>query len=344
MFPALAVAERLRSQGVDVVWLGTRHGLEAKVVPQAAFEIAYISISGLRGQGMLRWAAAPFRLSYALLQALIILIRRQPQVVLGMGGFVTGPGGVASWLLRKPLLIHEQNAVAGMTNRILARVASRIMEAFPGTFAPRFRAVCTGNPIRAEIAALGAPDARMAERTGALHLLVLGGSQGSAALNEVVPEAIRELAVEERPRVWHQSGPRNPEAARARYRQLGLEARVDPFIEAMEKAYAWADVVLCRAGAITIAELAAAGLACILVPYPHAVDDHQTYNARRLVDAGAALLMPQVSLSAVSLSGLLRELGRARDRLRDMARAAYSQARPDADMQVANLCREMLRA
>lgn len=336
VFPALAVAERLRGQGVSVVWMGTRRGLEAQLVPAAGIPVEWVAISGLRGKGALSWLLAPFKLALALFQSAGILLRRRPVAVLGMGGFVAGPGGLAAWLLRRPLLIHEQNAVAGMTNRLLARLARCVMEAFPGSLGPE--AILTGNPVRPEIAALPAPEQRLAGRSDRLRLLVLGGSLGAQALNETVPAALAQIEPARRPEVWHQAGARNIDAARRSYAEAGVAARVMPFIDNMAEAYAWADLVLCRAGALTVAELAAAGVGSILVPFPHAVDDHQTRNAEYLVREGAALLIPQRQLDAVRLRDLLLELGQDRGRLLGMATAARRVARPDAAERVASLC------
>jgi UDP-N-acetylglucosamine--N-acetylmuramyl-(pentapeptide) pyrophosphoryl-undecaprenol N-acetylglucosamine transferase len=341
VFPALAVAERLRGEGVEVVWMGTRRGLEAQVVPNAGIPIEWVSIGGLRGKGALGWLAAPFRLGGALAQALAILVRRRPIAVLGMGGFVAGPGGVAAYLLRRPLLIHEQNAVAGLTNRLLARLASRALEAFPGALGGR--AVHTGNPVRPEIAALTSPEQRMTGRTGRVRLLVLGGSLGARALNALVPQALRAMAAERRPEVRHQAGTRNLEEALRGYREAGVEAEVVPFITDMAEAYGWADLVVCRAGALTVAELAAAGVGAILVPFPYAVDDHQTHNAAYLVEGGAARLVQERELTPAALAAMLEALV-DRARLLEMATAARRLARPDAAQRVAELCLEAGRA
>jgi len=344
VYPALAVAERLRAAGGRPAWLGVRHGLEAELVPRAAIDLFFVDLGGLRGRGALAWLLAPLRLAVALAQALGILRRVRPDAVLGMGGYASGPGGLAAWLLRRPLLIHEQNAVPGLTNRLLARLACRVMEGFPGSFPGRIRAEATGNPVRESVAGVPAPAVRLAGRTGALRLLVLGGSQGARFLNEVVPAALARLPERARVEVRHQAGARNLEAARAAYRSLGLDAEPIAYIEDMGAAYAWSDVVVCRAGAMTVAELAAAGVASILVPFPHAVDDHQTKNARYLADRGAAIVLPQRELDAGRLSRLLDELARARERLREMAEAARTLARPDAAARVAERCLEAARA
>ncbi len=329
VYPALAVAEWLRAGGVPVVWMGTRTGLEARVVPRAGIEMEWLEVSGLRGKGALAWAGAPLRLGRALLQAWRVLGRHRPRSVLGMGGFVSGPGGVAAALRRIPLVIHEQNAVAGLTNRLLRPLARRLLEGFPGVFGDP-RAEHVGNPVRAEIAALPPPEVRFAGRRDPWRLLVVGGSLGALALNETVPRALARLRPEDRPEVLHQAGAKTLETARAAYAQAGVAADVRPFLDDMAGAYAWADLVLCRAGALTVAELAAAGVGAILVPYPHAVDDHQTANARHLAEAGAAEILAQEALSPQTLAERLAPY--ARDpalRLR-RARAARAQARPEA--------------
>ncbi len=337
VFPALAVAEILRARQVPVVWMGTRHGLEAERVPQAGFPIAWVSVSGVRGKSKQRYLLAPFMLTLALFQALKIIWRWRPAAVLGMGGFVTGPGGIGAWLLRKPLLIHEQNAIPGLTNRWLAHVADQVLEAFPGSFTAK-RAVHTGNPVRPAIAALPPPQQRFAARGGALRLLVLGGSLGARALNRLLPEAIQRLTPSRRPAVWHQAGRAHYDEVPLAYKRAGMRARIEPFIEDMAAAYAWADLVVCRAGAMTVAELSAAGVAAVLVPYPHAADDHQTHNARFLSAAGAAIVIDQKELTAARLGDLLQELAGDRPRLLRMACAARACARPDAAAQVAGLC------
>lgn len=341
VYPALAVARTLLDRGVPVLWLGTHRGLEARVVPAAGIPMAWVSVSGLRGKGPLRWLFAPIGLSIAVVQALLVLLRRRPRAVLGMGGFVSGPGGLAAWLLRRPLVIHEQNAVPGLTNRLLSRLARRVLEGFPQTFPAARRADCTGNPVRPEIARLAEPLARLGGRSGPMRLLVLGGSQGAQALNAVVPEALKALDVGQRPEVWHQAGPRHIDSAYRAYRRAELSARVEAYIEDMAAAYAWADVVLCRAGALTVAELAAAGVGALLVPFPHAVDDHQSANARFLVDAGAGILIPQDQLSPTRLAELLSRLHQERSRLQEMAVAARRMARPEATDEVARICLEV---
>ena len=279
VFPALAVAERLRQRNVAVVWLGTRRGLEATLAPQAGIPVAWISVVGLRGTGLKRLLLAPFMLSKALLQAAAILLRLRPVLVLGMGGFASGPGGLVARCLGIPLVVHEQNAIVGMTNRWLSRFANRVLQAFPDSFPPQRHALVVGNPVRSEIAALAPPQQRFEHRQGRPRLLVLGGSQGASALNQLVPQALARLQSEERPQIRHQAGGRLHAAAVTAYHEAAVEASVEPFIENMAAAYGWADLVLCRSGALTVAELAAAGIGALLVPFPYAVDDHQTVNA-----------------------------------------------------------------
>lgn len=344
VFPALAVAEHLRAEGMQVSWLGTRQGLEAGVIPDAGLPIDFIDIGGLRGKGVATLALAPLRLVRALWQALAVCRRRRPQVVLGMGGYVTGPGGLAAWLLRIPLVIHEQNSIAGLTNRWLSRIADRVLEAFPGTFAPAQKLRHTGNPVRAVIAALPAPAERFAAREGALRVLVVGGSLGARALNELLPSALQTLDAAVRPEVWHQTGKAHLEHARECYARAGVEARIEPFISDMAQALGWADLMVCRAGALTIAELTAAGLGAVLVPFPHAVDDHQTRNAQFLSAAGAALTVQQRDLSVERLGAMLAGFVSAgRERLLVMAEAARALAMPDATANVAAHCLEAAR-
>jgi UDP-N-acetylglucosamine--N-acetylmuramyl-(pentapeptide) pyrophosphoryl-undecaprenol N-acetylglucosamine transferase len=339
VFPALATARVLRRRGYDVVWLGTQRGIEARLVPAEGIPVEWLSVSGLRGKGLATLLAAPFRLVTALAQALRAVRRHRPDVVLGAGGFASGPGGVAAWLLRRPLVVHEQNAVAGLTNRLLARLADRVLEGFPGSFGRGVRAERVGNPVRPEIAAVAPPARRYAGRQGRARLLVFGGSQGAARLNAVLPAALAELAPELRPEVLHQTGTRGLEETQAAYRSRGIEADVRAFIDDMAGAYGWADLSVCRSGALTVAELAAAGVPAVLVPFPSAVDDHQTRNAEYAVKAGAAILLPESTLTPMSLAAVLRDLLTAgRPRLLAMAEAARSVAITDADERLADAC------
>jgi UDP-N-acetylglucosamine--N-acetylmuramyl-(pentapeptide) pyrophosphoryl-undecaprenol N-acetylglucosamine transferase len=339
VFPALAVAQELAARGWQISWLGTPDSFEARVVPARGIELDTVNAYRLRGQGLAERLLAPFRLLRAMGQAWRVLRRRRPQVVLGMGGFVTGPGGLVSRLMRTPLVVHEQNAIPGLTNRWLARIATRVLEAFPGSFPAAAGALATGNPVRPEITALPEPAPIPAGR--ALHLLVLGGSLGARALNEGVPPALARLPEGERPQVRHQAGRGKAEATRALYAAHAVAAEVSEFVDDMAAAYSWADLVVCRAGALTVAELMAAGVASILVPFPFAVDDHQTVNARFLSEAGAARLMPQDGLDAESLARQLRELLSDRARLHLMAQRAYRVAQRDATRRVADICEEL---
>jgi len=341
VFPALAVARALQQQSREVVWLGTHRGLESRVVPAAGIPIEWLAINGLRGKGTIALLLAPFQLVTALLQSLLVMWRHQPAAVLGMGGFVSGPGGLAAWLTRRPLVIHEQNAVAGLTNRLLARLARVVLQAFPGSFNSKRNPETVGNPVRPDIAAIDKPEVRLAGRSGSFRLLVLGGSQGALALNEAVPAALALLADDIRPVVRHQAGERTLRAARDAYRQHGVDAELSPFIEDMAEAYAWADLVICRAGALTVAELSAAGLPAIFVPYPAAVDDHQTANARPMVDAGAAEILQQKDMTRESLAGLLKNWLGSRNLLRARAQTARSLAITDALHRITHRCLEL---
>lgn len=345
VFPALAVARVLRDRRHEVVWLGTRRGIEARLVPADGIPIEWIEIEGLRGRGALHWLAAPVKLARAIHQAIAILRRVKPVVVLGCGGFASGPGGVAAWLRRVPLVVHEQNAVAGMTNRWLARLADAVAEAFPGSFAPGLRATVTGNPVRREIAALEPPASRFAARKDPLRLLVFGGSQGASALNRIVPHAVARLPQSLRPAVLHQTGKRDLEATSALYRELGLDADLRSFLDDMAGAYAEADLAVSRAGALTVSELAAAGLGAVLVPFPAAVDDHQTRNAGFLVDAGAAVLLPESELTAERLAAELEPLlAPGRGPALRLALAARAVAVTDAAERVASICLGVVEA
>jgi len=343
IFPGLAVARELQARDVPVVWLGSKVGLENRLVPDAGLPLETIDIAGLRGKGLRTLFVAPPKLLRALWQAIRVIRRHRPRSVLSLGGFAAAPGGLAAWLLRRPLLVHEQNRVPGMTNRLLSRLSRRTMSGFPGTFPVSDAVEAVGNPVRAEIAALPPPAQRLAGRGGPLRLLVIGGSQGARALNQGVPAALRELPAGSVD-VLHQCGARMLDDARSAYRSAGVDARVEPFITDMAEAYGWADLAICRAGALTVAELAAAGLGALLVPFPAAVDDHQTRNAAFLVDAGAALLLPEHADFATRLPETLRMLLADRPRLRQMAEAARAQALTDAADRVADACLQEARA
>jgi UDP-N-acetylglucosamine--N-acetylmuramyl-(pentapeptide) pyrophosphoryl-undecaprenol N-acetylglucosamine transferase len=336
VFPGLAVADHLRERGWNVIWLGSPAGMEAKLVPSRGYAMAPVQFSGLRGKGLVTVLLLPLRLLRAFWQALRALRAHQPDVVLGMGGYVAFPGGMMASLLNRPLVIHEQNSVAGLTNRVLARLADRVLSGFPSAL-PDAEAV--GNPVRADIATLPDPVQRFSGRTGPLQVLVIGGSLGAAALNDIVPQALALLPSTIRPHVRHQSGAQHTAALRDNYQRAGVNADTVAFIDDMAGAYSSADLVICRAGALTVAELAAAGVASILVPFPHAVDDHQTGNARYLTDAGAAVLLQQKDMTAGGLAALINSLNR--DSLLSMASKARAMARADATARVAQICEEL---
>ena len=334
VFPALAVAENLRLRGHEVHWMGTRSGLEARIVPDNGFSIDWLPVSGFRGKSGFHKIKAVFMVLRACWQARRIFACRKPDVVLGMGGFAAGPGGLMAWLKRIPLVIHEQNRIPGTTNRLLAALAHTSLEAFPGSFKKSAGAVCTGNPLRAAIA--GLEPAKPYMPATALRILIIGGSQGARILNEIVPGAISLLGC--RVELLHQTGVALLEQTRDAYRKLGIKVQIESFIEDMASTYRWADLVICRAGAMTVSELAAAGLAAILVPFPYAIDDHQTHNARYLVDAGAALLLDQKAFSEQRLAHELQELLADIGRIQSMSQAARRLARPDAAQVVADYC------
>ncbi|NLD69726.1 MAG: undecaprenyldiphospho-muramoylpentapeptide beta-N-acetylglucosaminyltransferase [Limnobacter sp.] len=338
VMPGLAVAAEMRARNWQVVWLGNPSGMEATLVPRHGIAMQPVSIGGLRGKGLLTKLLLPTVLLRAFWQSLRALSRTKPSVVLGMGGYVAFPGGMMAVLTGRPLVVHEQNSVAGMTNRLLARIADRVLEAFPGALPG---ATACGNPVRADVAALAPPAERYAARSGPLQLLVVGGSLGAQVLNETVPAALARLPEAQRPSVVHQTGRGRREEVERRYREAGVAAQVVEFIDDMAAAYAQADLLVCRAGAMTVSEIAAAGVASVLVPYPHAVDDHQTGNAMFLSGQGGARLMPQSAFDAESLAQVLAGLDR--ERCTAMAVAARELARPDATAVVADACERAAR-
>ena len=336
IIPGIAVAEELRARGWRIVWMGNPEGMEARIVPPRGYDTAWVRFGALRGKGLLRKLLLPVTLLSGFWQALREIRRVRPDVVLGMGGYITFPGGMMAALLGRPLVLHEQNSVAGLANRVLARVADRVLSGFPEVLE---QAEWMGNPVRAEIAAVLPPAERMAGRSGPLRVLVVGGSLGAAVLNETVPQALLRLPAEQRPVVVHQAGERQIEALRAAYARAQVDGELRPFIDDMAAAYADADLVICRAGALTVAELAAAGVASLLVPFPYAVDDHQTGNARFLADRGGAYLLPQSELTPDRLAGILSSLDRGR--LLHMAENARALAKPLAAVAVAHVCAEL---
>jgi len=337
VYPALAVADYLREQGVKITWVGTEKGLEHRVVPANNIPLELISISGLRGKGLLNFIFVPVKLVLAIAQTIKIFRQVKPDAVLGMGGFVSGPCGLAAYVLRKPLYIHEQNAIPGLTNKVLSHLATTVMQAFPNSFKDH-KVVTLGNPIRKEISDVPEPQIRMAERNDNIHILIIGGSLGAQALNENIPQALSEIAKDLQPDIWHQTGKNKLESTLESYKKVNVEAKVAEFIENMAEAYEWADLVICRAGALTISELANAGVAAILVPYPYAVDDHQTANAHYLTSVNAAVLIPQEQL-VTKLKETLDELLLAgRTKLINMAKAARELSKPYATKDVAEIC------
>jgi len=342
IFPGLAVAESLRARGVEVRWLGARGAMECQRVPPRGIPLEVVDISALRGKGVGRWLLGPWRVLRAVLQAARLLGALRPACAISFGGYAAGPGGLAARLKGVPLLVHEQNRVPGLTNRVLARLAVRVLQAFPGTWDERLRPVTCGNPVRRDVAALETPEKRLAGRAGPVRLLVTGGSQGARTLNRLLPEALGLMDGTLQVEVRHQCGRGWLDEVGAAYRAVGRTAEVTEFIEDMADAYGWADVLLCRAGALTVSEAAAAGLAAVFIPFPHAVDDHQTRNAEFLVERDAAVLLSESGLDARRLADTLGALLADRRRQVDMAVRARAAAIPDAADRVADLCREFL--
>ena len=341
VFPALAVAKQIEKQSIPIIWVGTKRGIEAKIVPDAGYKIEWISVNGLRGKNFATYFMAPFKLALASLQVTWLLLKHRPCAVLGMGGFVAGPGGLIAALLRKPLIIHEQNAIAGLTNRILAPFAKRILTGFPSTFV-RNNVEVLGNPVRAEISAIQRQHDIADPIDRPLRILIFGGSLGAQALNETVPAALAQMVkvhpAELHPEVWHQTGENKYRFTQEQYASNKIQARVDAFIDNMQEAYAWADLVICRAGAITVAELSVAGLGAIFIPYPYAVDDHQTANATALVNAGAAVMIAEKQLTTNKLASVINDLLNNRAKLKAFASAASAFAKPHAANDVAKVC------
>ena len=341
IYPALAVADYLKKQGHAIHWLGTDVGLEARLVPEHGYPLLTIQVSALRGKGWLKKILAPCLVSRAIFQSLCLFIKHKPKAVLGMGGFASGPGGIAAWLLRIPLLLHEQNAIAGLTNKMLKPFANVVMQAFPATFKKTPNVYTTGNPVREAILSVKPPGLRFNERTEKYNLLIVGGSLGAKRLNEIVPLALAELKDEVNLTVRHQSGEKHLDATREKYEESGIDVILSSYIDNMAEAYAWADLVLCRAGAMTIAELSAIGVASILIPFPYAVDDHQTANARYLSDEACALLIQEADLSVEKLSQAIADLCTSRAELLRIANKARTLSRSQATETVASLCLEV---
>jgi UDP-N-acetylglucosamine--N-acetylmuramyl-(pentapeptide) pyrophosphoryl-undecaprenol N-acetylglucosamine transferase len=342
IFPGLAVADSLQQRGAAVRWLGARGAMECQKVPASGIELDVVDITGLRGKGLARWLQMPWKLLRAVVQAFRLLGENRPACAISFGGYAAGPGGLAARLRGVPLLVHEQNRIPGMTNRVLARLSARVLQAFPGTWREKLEAVTCGNPVRKEVVELDPPELRLADRAGPVRLLLTGGSQGALALNRLLPEALAQMPAEIDFEVRHQAGQRWVESTAEAYRKADIAANVSEFIEDMAAAYGWADLVVCRSGALTVSEVAAAGLAAVFVPYPHAVDDHQTRNAEYLFENGAALILPEGSITAKVLADALTALMSDRSRLHDMAVRARAAAVPDSAGRVADMCMEYL--
>ncbi|SFU70401.1 undecaprenyldiphospho-muramoylpentapeptide beta-N-acetylglucosaminyltransferase [Nitrosospira multiformis] len=340
VFPGLAVAEYLKRAGWRIVWLGTEGGMETTLARQQGHTLETIRFSGLRGKNVRTWLLLPARLLLAFWQSARVIRKVRPDVVLGMGGYPAFPGGMMASLLARPLLIHEQNSIPGLANRILSRLADRILLGFPDAIKGEKKAVFCGNPVRDEITRLAPPAQRYASRSGNIKLLVVGGSLGAQALNTIVPQALKRIPEGMRPQVTHQAGTRHLEALKQNYFEAGVEGELVTFIDNMASRYGESDLVICRAGALTVAELAAAGVASILVPFPYAVDDHQTTNAKFLSGKGAAILLPQSQLTPEGLAELL--MGMGRDQFMEIACRARELAQPDATRCVAETCMEMV--
>lgn len=337
VYPAMAVADNLKSLGWKIVWLCTEGGMENRLIEGKGFDKATISMQGVRGKGLLGWLLLPIKLTKAFTQSLKALKQHQPNVVLGMGGFAAFPGGLMTRFLGKPLVVHEQNSVAGLTNKVLAKVATRLLVAFPAAFDKN--AMLVGNPVRQEIVDIPPPESRFEGRRGALRLLIIGGSLGAQALNEVIPQAIAQLPEEQRPEVIHQAGTKHIEGLNKNYALAGVKADTKAFINDMASMYAWADFIICRAGALTVAEVSAVGLGALMVPFPHAVDDHQTTNAAYLQNGGAAWVIQQSELTAAKIVKILAELDR--DNCLAMAKKARVLGKPEATANVAKICMEV---
>ena len=348
VYPALAVASELRDRGYQVEWVGTRRGLEHRVVPAAGFPIHYLSVRGVRGKGILDRVLGVIMLLLASLQALWLVMRTWPACVVGMGGYVAGPAGIAAWVLRRPLLIHEQNAVAGTTNRMLLPFARKVVAGFPGAFDSSVEVEVLGNPVRADLVQTAASLQYSYDGSRPLRLLILGGSLGARPINELMPGVARRWLrgpEGEHGEIWHQAGNDHARLVTGQYGDLiGEKVRVAPFIEDMAAAYAWSDLVICRAGALTVSELAVMGRPAILVPLPHAIDDHQTANARCLAEAGGAMLLRQSDMNEQVVLNALNSYTTYPGRLRTMAEAAHDVATPDAAQQVADRVEELANA
>ena len=341
VFPALAVADYLKKSGWQIVWLGTKGGMEESLVSQKGHDIKFIDFSGLRGKNLMVWLTLPVRLLLAFWQSAKLLFQLRPDVVLGMGGYPAFPGGIMASFLNKPLLIHEQNSIPGLTNKILVKFADKVLTGFPESIKDKKKVVFSGNPVRNEIGQLDAPDKRYKGRSGNLKLLIIGGSLGAQVLNSIVPQALKLIPDSVRPSVIHQAGGKHLEALNKNYAEAGVEGELVVFIEDMAAQYSECDLVICRAGALTISELASVGIASVLIPFPYAVDDHQTCNAKFLSSNDAAILLPEGELTPGSLASILSRL--TREKLLGMAVKAHELAKPDATRIVAEACMEIIK-
>lgn len=340
VFPGLAIAKHFQQHGIEIVWLGTAKGLEARLVPAAHIPLHLISIGGVRGKGLKSLLLLPIRLSIAIFQAMRIIRQLQPDLIIGMGGFVSGPGGIASGLLGYPLVIHEQNARVGTTNRWLSWIAKKNLEGFPNTFSARKKAFTVGNPVRKELEKFPSPEQRFAVTNPhrSLRILILGGSLGAQVFNRLLPEAFAQMPLDQRPEVHHQTGEKHLEETVAYYALHDVKATIAPFIANIAEAYSWADIIVCRAGALTLAELCAVGLGAILVPFPHAIDDHQTANARYLAQQGAAWLVQQKDLTGEKLVQMLQQLANNPEERLKMAMSAYKLRQINVADKILRIC------
>lgn len=341
VFPGLSVAHCLKERGVQVHWLGTPQGIESRLVPEAELPLHYITISGLRGKGIKTLLTAPFKIITSIWQAMRVIKKVNPDIVIGMGGFASGPGGIASWLLGRPLIIHEQNAKAGWTNKILSIFARKVLQGFPFAFPLHSKVLTIGNPVRSEIASLHTPENRFGHKASNFRLLVLGGSLGAKALNEIVPRVLSKIDKNKQPEVLHQTGDKLFNETKKQYESMGLSVTLQPFIKDMANAYAWADIVLCRAGALTVAELCAAGLGAIFVPYPYAVDDHQTANAHFMVKHQAAICLQQSELTEDRLIEIIQDFLHSPEKCLNMAKAAYKLRQVNVAEKIVDICWEV---
>jgi len=344
IYPALAIAKQLEEKGVSIVWLGTREGLEARVVSQNDIDIEWIDIKGVRGTGLIRWIKLPLQLSKAIFQAIAIFNRRKPDALLSMGGFVAGPGGIAGRFKRIPLILHEANTIVGLTNRVLAKIATKVMCGFPNTKGLSNSAEVVGNPVRKNIVDLHKSNSRLTNDATKLNLLIVGGSQGALSLNQTLPRAISQIDPSICPEIRHQTGKGRSSEVNENYKKFGLKVDVHEYLDDMAESYQWADLIICRAGAMTIAEITTAGLPALIVPYPFSAGDHQVFNAQYLVDNNAAELLLHEHLTSESLAQKLSDLLSDRSRLAQMSTSTLALANTDATERAVKVCEQVLYA